>query len=411
MSLTRWHEGHRVQLLENGEEFYPRVLAAIDAAEREVLLETFILFDDPAGQPLQKAVIAAAQRGVSVQMTLDGWGSATLPQEFIEPMIAAGVRIHIYDPVKWRFGRRTQIFRRLHRKLIVIDQRVAWCGGINFAHDHLRSFGPQSKQDYALEVEGPVVAEIYRTMLSMLPKSQRPKRPAMDWLRRRQRQAAQVPGHARAGKALVAFLYRDNGLHRADIERIYRVGIRAAKHQIIIANAYFFPGYRLLRDLRRAARRGVDVRLILQGNPDMQWVQWAANTLHDYLLRAGVKIYEYCERPMHAKVALIDDDWTTVGSSNLDPLSLFLNLEANLIVRDATLATSLRDSLQNLMDHHCREIEPQQAKKRTLLRQILGYIAYHITRRLPSIAGWMPAHAPTRHTLPAAEAEPQVGKQ
>src|SRR3546814_15477664 len=126
------------------------------AAKRELLLETFILCDEPAGQPRQKAVIAAAQRGVNVQMTLDGWGSATLPQSFIEPMIEAGVRIHIYDPVKWVFGRRTQIFRRLHRKLIVIDQRVAWCGGINFAHDHLRSYGEQSKQDYAIEVEGPV---------------------------------------------------------------------------------------------------------------------------------------------------------------------------------------------------------------------------------------------------------------
>lgn len=411
MSLSHWHEGHRVELLENGEAFYPRVLAAIDAAEREVLLETFILFDDAVGQPLQKAVIAAAQRGVSVQMTLDGWGSATLPQAFIEPMIAAGVRIHIYDPVKWRFGRRTQMFRRLHRKLIVIDQRVAWCGGINFSHDHLRSYGPQSKQDYALEVEGPVVADIYRTMLSMLPKSQRPKRPALHWLRRRPRGAATASASSRAGHALVAFLYRDNGLHRADIERIYRVGIRAAKQQIIIANAYFFPGYRLLRDLRHAARRGVDVRLILQGNPDMQWVQWAANTLHDYLLRAGVKIYEYCERPMHAKVALIDDDWATVGSSNLDPLSLFLNLEANLVVRDATLAATLRKSLERLMDHHCREIQPQAARKRTLIRQLLSYVAYHLTRRLPSIAGWMPAHAPTHHTLPAAEPGPESDKR
>src|SRR3546814_590354 len=128
-------------------------------------------------------------------------------------------------------------------------------------------------------------------------------------------------------------------------------------------------------------------------------------------LRAGVKIYEYCERPMHAKGALIDDDWTTVGSSNLDPLSLFLNLEANLVVRDAPLADTLRRSVQDLMDHHCRAIQPQEARKRTLVRQILSYVAYHITRRLPSIAGWMPAHAPTRHTLPAvAESDPESDK-
>lgn len=401
MSLTNWHEGHRIELLENGEAFYPRVFEAIGKAEREVLLETFILFDDPAGQGLREAVLAAAARGVQVQMTLDGWGSEALTPEFIEPMLKAGVRIHLYDPVKRVLGRRTHIFRRLHRKLIVIDQRVAWCGGINFSHDHLRSFGPHSKQDYALEVEGPVVADIYQEMLAMLPDAERPRRLSWRWLRRRARaQQTQPPERGPAGDALVAFVFRDNRRHRADIERLYRIGIRAAKQRIVIANAYFFPGYRLLRDLRRAARRGVDVRLILQGNPDMQFVQWAANTLHDYLLRAGVHIYEYCERPMHAKVALIDDDWSTVGSSNLDPLSLFLNLEANLVVRNKPLADTLRASLSQLMENHCREIGPEQAKQRSLFRQMLSYLAYHVTRHLPSFAGWLPAHVPTHSTLP-----------
>ena len=202
----------------------------------------------------------------------------------------------------------------------------------------------------------------------------------------------------------VRIVVRDNGRHRADIERLYRIGVRAAKREITIANAYFFPGYRLLRDLRRAARRGVRVNLILQGNPDMRWVQWAANTLHDYLLRGGVHIYEYCERPMHAKVAVIDGDWVTVGSSNLDPLSLFLNLEANVVARSRALADVLRASLARLMQHHCRRIEPEDARRRTLLRQLLSYLAYHATRRLPSFAGWLPAHAPRHATLPAPDA-------
>lgn len=406
MSLTDWHEGHRVALLENGEEYYPRVFAAIAAAEHEVLIETFILFDDPVGWQLRDAVLTAARRGARIEMTLDGYGSAPLTPEFLAPMIEAGVRVHIYDPVKTIFGRRTQIFRRLHRKLVVVDQKLAFCGGINFSHDHLRDFGEQSKQDYALEVEGPVVADIHRAMLEMLMPTRRPARTSWRRLRRRQRaRAPATPLPQCSGDALVALVVRDNARHRADIERLYRVGIRAAKHRIIIANAYFFPGYRLLRDLRRAAQRGVDVRLILQGNPDMQFVQWAANTLHDYLLRAGVRIYEYCERPMHAKVALIDDDWSTVGSSNLDPLSLFLNLEANLVVRDARLADTLRASLQRLIDNHCREVGPEMAHRRSLFRQMLSYFAYHVTRRLPSFAGWLPAHAPTYATLPSMPAD------
>lgn len=398
MKLSRWHRGHRVALLENGEEYFPRLFAAIAAAEREVLVETFILFDDPVGQQFRSAVLAAAARGVQIEISIDGYGSAPLTAEFCEPMIAAGVRIHVYDPVKTVFGYRTQIFRRLHRKLVVVDQRIAWCGGINLSHEHCRDFGPQSKQDYALQIEGPVVADLHGAMLEMLPAAQR--RRWWQWRHWRRPPAASASAPAHRGDALAALVIRDNDRHRADIEHIYRVGIRAAQRQIIIANAYFFPGYRLLRDLRRAARRGVDVRLILQGNPDMKPVQWAANTLHDYLLRGGVRIYEYIERPMHAKVALIDEDWVTVGSSNLDPLSLFLNLEANLVVRDAPLTQTLRKSLEQLLARHCREIPPERARRRSLLRQMLSYFAYHVTRRLPLVAGWLPAHTPIQRTLP-----------
>ena len=141
--------------------------------------------------------------------------------------------------------------------------------------------------------------------------------------------------------------------HTNDIERHYRAAIRSARERIVIANAYFFPGYRLIKELRRAARRGVDVRLILQGEPDMPIVKTAASMLYHHLLHAGVRIYEYCERPLHGKVALMDDRWSTVGSSNLDPLSLSLNLEANVVVRDAAFNALLYERLDHLMQHSC----------------------------------------------------------
>lgn len=396
--IGQWREGHRIELLENGEEYYPRLFAAIAEAKHEVLLETFILFDDPIGRQFHEAVLAGACNGAQIHITIDGYGSFSLPESYTAPLIEAGVHIHVYDPVKSVLGKRTHMFHRLHRKLVVIDRRLAFCGGINLSHDHVRGYGGQSKQDYAVQIEGPVVDEIRHLMLEMItPPVRRPWR----WLRRQQLAGAAIQPPHKAGDALAALVVRDNARHRADIERIYRVGIRAARHEIVIANAYFFPGYRLLRDLRRAARRGVKVRLILQGNPDMRWVQWAANTLHDYLLRGGVHIYEYCERPMHAKVAVIDGDWVTVGSSNLDPLSLFLNLEANIVARDKPLADILRASLQKLMDNHCKRILPEDAQRRTMIRQLLSYLAYHATRRLPSFAGWLPAHAPRHETLPA----------
>src|SRR5690606_37234668 len=136
------------------------------------------------------------------------------------------------------------------------------------------------------------------------------------------------------GEAAAIFVTRDNGRHRNDIEQHYLAAIRSARSEILIANAYFFPGYRLLRELRNAARRGVRVGLVLQGEPDMPMVRAASKLLYDYLLSAGVEIHEYCQRPLHGKVAIVDEDWSTVGSSNLDPLSLSLNLEANVVIRD-----------------------------------------------------------------------------
>src|SRR5581483_10640481 len=126
--------------------------------------------------------------------------------------------------------------------------------------------------------------------------------------------------------------------------------------------------------------------------PDMRVVRWAASTLYDSLLRSGVRIHEYCERPLHAKVAVIDGRWATVGSSNLDPLSLFLNLEANLVVEDRAFAEILRASLQRLLREQCRELRVPAAGPTTPLRSLMGFVAFHVLRRLPNIAGWVPAH-------------------
>lgn len=138
-----------------------------------------------------------------------------------------------------------------------------------------------------------------------------------------------------------------------------------AKREVIIANAYFFPGYRLLHAMRNAARRGVRVKLIVQGEPDMPIVKVGARLLYNYLVKGGVQIYEYRRRPLHGKVALMDDHWATVGSSNLDPLSLSLNLEANLIIHDRQFNQTLRDNLQALIVNDCVRVDESMVPKRT----------------------------------------------
>lgn len=393
----RWVSGNKFTLLENGEAFFPRVFETIATATREVLLETFILYDDKVGQQLHAALLAAARRGVKIEVTIDGWGSPDLSEEFISTLIEAGVRMHVFDPGSRPF-RRINYFRRLHRKLVAVDGRRAFVGGINYSADHLADFGPEAKQDYAVEVEGPIVAQIERFMHAALAAEEPDRR----WFRRRAEQPVTVSQSA-AGNADAMFVWRDNFQHTNAIERQYRLAIRLARRRIIIANAYFFPGYRFLRDLRKAARRGVEVSLILQGNPDMPIVQMAAAMLYPHLLRDGVRIYEYGDRPLHGKVALADDEWATVGSSNLDPLSLSLNLEANVMIRNRDFNRQLSENLQQLIAHSCKKIEATDLRESRTWQQVRSVFLFHFLRRFPAWAGWLPAHAPKLASFPSSK--------
>ena len=381
-----WTGGNRVELLENGEAFFPRVLADIRAAREDVLIETFILFDDKVGRQLHAALVDAARRGVRVELTVDGYGSPDLPPDFVDALAAAGVKLRVFDPKPRLLGMRTNLFRRMHRKIAVMDGRVAFVGGINFSADHLGDFGPQAKQDYAVRIEGPAVGPIRAFALAAI---EDPAAPPI-W---RYTEAPAAPPTGGDG-AQVMLVARDNARHPTDIERAYLAAIDAAREQVVIANAYFLPGYRLLRALRHAARRGVRVELILQGMPDMPWVMKAARQLYPHLLDAGVRIFEYHRRPLHGKLAVVDDEWATVGSSNLDPLSLSLNLEANVLVRDRAFGTHVRQRLQRLMAQHCRRIVAEQLPGKRAWRALTGLLAYHVLRHLPAWAGLWPAHTP-----------------
>jgi len=378
------------------------VFEAIAAARRQVLIETFILFEDKVGNELHRVLIEAARRGVQIDVTVDGYGSSDLTSEFLAALGEVGVRVHLFDPRPKIFGFRRNLFRRMHRKIVVIDAELAFVGGINFSADHLADFGPMAKQDYAVEVRGPIVAAIHRFVLGMLPRERRRTLRQLlgEWLERRRREAAERWSDARPGQGvLAAFVVRDNGVHRNDIERQYRIAFRAAQSYVCLANAYFFPGYRLLRDMRRAARRGVRVELILQGEPDMPIVRIAARMLYEHLLRAGGRIHEYCERPLHGKVAVVDDEWATVGSSNLDPLSLSLNLEANLMLRDRGFAMDLRRRLERLIEEHCKAMEPGGARNSGLWRLVPSFAVFHVLRRFPKGATWLPTHQPRLQTV------------
>ena len=423
--MSKWVSGNQFTLLENGEEFFPRVFECIAAAEREVVLETFIWFDDKVGQGLQAALIAAGSRGVQIDVTIDDYGSPDLSPEFLAALATAGVRVHVFDPGPRLWGWRTNLFRRMHRKIVVVDGARAFVGGINYSADHLADFGPLAKQDYAVEIVGPLVESIHSFVRRALAAGQRNAESTV-WDRLRERFSAQahtlvqtlrpagklaeLPPESAQGNAAGIFVTRDNRKHTTDIERYYRISIRASRRRIIIANAYFFPGYRLLKELRKAARRGVEVRLILQGEPDMAIVKTAASMLYHHLLGAGILIFEYRERPLHGKVAVFDDTLSTAGSSNLDPLSLALNLEANVLIKDHAFNQHLAGRLEHLMAQSCKQILIGDIEESGRWRVIRSFFLFHLLRRYPAWGGWFPAHAPRLTLAHPPDARPSLGE-
>lgn len=384
---SEWRDGNRIVLLENGEEFFPRVFEAIRQAQQFLLLETFILFEDDVGNALHEVVLDAAKRGVKVEIMVDGYGSPDLSPEFVNSLTSAGVRFVYYDPRPLVMGMRTNVFRRLHRKIVAIDGDIAFVGGINFSAEHNISFGPEAKQDYAIEVKGPIVDDITRYVQDAMGSEQITRR----WRYHRHHRPARnsTPGDAQA-----LFVWRDNDEHRDDIEQHYLDMLHEAKISVTIANAYFFPGYRMLREMRNAAQRGVTVRLVVQGEPDMPIVKVGAELLYNYLVEGGVEVYEYIRRPLHGKVAVMDSHWATVGSSNLDPLSLSLNLEANLIIHDSDFNQRLSSNLDRLIAEDCVRVDEAKLPKRNWWQLTRGVLVFHFLRHFPAIAGWLPAHTP-----------------
>ncbi|MEB6379258.1 cardiolipin synthase ClsB [Leclercia adecarboxylata] len=387
-----WQSGNRIKLLENGDQYYPAVFEAIENAQSRVLLETFIWFEDSVGRKLHAVILRAAQRGVHIEVLLDGYGSPDLSDDFVGELTSAGVVFRYYDPRPPLLGMRTNVFRRMHRKIVVVDEQVAFVGGINYSAEHMSDYGPEAKQDYAVQVEGPVVQDILQFVVENLPGKAAVRR----WWKRRHRPEE----NTKPGEAQALFVWRDNEEHRDDIERHYLKMLTNARREVIIANAYFFPGYRLLHAMRNAARRGVRVKLIVQGEPDMPIVKVGARLLYNYLVKGGVEIYEYRRRPLHGKVALMDDHWVTVGSSNLDPLSLSLNLEANLIIHDRQFNQTLRENLTTIIAEDCVRVDESMVPKRTWWNLGKSVVVFHFLRHFPALVGWLPAHTPKLSQVP-----------
>lgn len=375
--------GNRIDLLRSGGEFFPRLLAAIAAARESIHLETYIFELDAVGTRVAEALLAAAGRGVAVHLLVDGFGSAAALEPLRQQMDAGGVRFGVFRPARWwRLDRR--LLRRLHRKIALIDDRLAFVGGINIIDDHhhpgvVASIGP--RYDFAVSCEGPLVALIALVVKRMWwTISARDRRPE-DQRPRYIELAHPLPQNMRA-----ALLLRDNVRHRSTIERAYQEAIASAHRDVLIANAYFLPGRKLRQALCAAAQRGVRVRLLLQGRIEYRLQHYAQQALYGELLQSGVEIHEYRPSFLHAKVAVVDDVWATVGSSNIDPYSLLLAREANVAVIDRGFAQQLRQELERAIEAESAPIHVPALQQRPWWRRIAYRLAYAAVRWLTFLA-------------------------
>lgn len=378
--MSDFVDGNRITLLTRGTEYFPQLEAACDEARHEIHVETYIYDGDEAGQRVGAALKRAARRGVATHVLMDGYGSKRLARRFIADLTEAGVRVLVYRPERTPVFMARRRLRRMHRKLAVIDARVAFVGGINIIDDMHTPRHIPPRFDYAVRVEGPLLARIYpavKRLWALVEFMQLGR----DWhdLEKLEPQAAPC------GTQRAAFVVRDNLRHRRDIEDAYLEAIAAARSEIIIANAYFFPGLSFRRALMDAAARGVQVTLLLQGRVEYVLLHYASRALYGAFLDAGIRISEYHKSFLHAKVAVIDGEWATVGSSNIDPFSLLMAREANVVVRDRAFAAALRASLAAAMAEGAHDVKRERWRRQPLAVRVVTWMAYGTARLLTGV--------------------------
>ena len=404
--MLEYADGNRLTLLRNGEQYFPALAAAIDAAKVEVFIETYIFADDETGSLIADALARAAARGVATQLLIDGFGARDFAARFRAMLLAAGAEVLVFRPQvsPWPFWKQRSRLRRMHRKLASIDGAIAFVGGINVIDDFHTPKPSPPRFDYAVRIEGPLATQVRaaaarlwrRVSWATLGKRWRrwpgfallagrapPQAPTQRVEEQGSQRAALKEGNQRA-----VLVVRDSLRHRRDIENAYLEQIDAARSDILIANAYFFPTRRFRRALLQAARRNVAVTLLLQGKADHPLQHFASRALYHTLLAAGVRIHEYHSSVLHAKVAVFDGRVATVGSSNIDPFSLGLAQEANLFADDRPFAAELRASLHEAIEKRARAVPVHYWTRLSFTLKTRIWLAYRFARLLMVIYGF-----------------------
>jgi cardiolipin synthase len=356
-------QGNAVALLVDGAGAFPRMLDAIAEASRSIVLESYIYANDATGKRFRDALIERARAGVAVRVLVDGVGSLGI-NHFFAPLVEAGGKLLVYRPPTW-WRPPWSFWKRDHRKILVVDDRVGFIGGLNIADNYApEQEGGGGWHDIHARVEGPAARELTKVVNRTWRRLTRD-----DW-------NARLGPPIDAGDVPIQVL-ESRLTRRHTMRRAYLNAIRRARQRICITNAYFVPDQGVRRALRNAASRGVEVQLLLAGRTDIRSVQYASRALYAGLMRIGVQVFEWNDHVLHAKSAVIDGHWCAIGSYNMDRRSLVHNLEANIVCIDTRLGQTMTAQFEHDISHS-QAIDLNTWHRRPALEKLLEQLFFKL---------------------------------
>ncbi|MGB3941620.1 MAG: cardiolipin synthase [Candidatus Manganitrophaceae bacterium] len=368
-----WISGNKIGLLKNGHEIYPEMLRAIAEAKESICLETYLFRSDRIGWQFAQALAQKAKEGLSVRLIYDSLGSFTTAPELFQHLEESGVSIFEYHPVTpwrrgWRF--RSKLKRRDHRKILIIDNRYAFVGGANIGDEYIAPVEEEGEgwRDTHLKIEGPAVTRLQKIFF-------------VTWLKGEVREKRLIhfgsEGLPRVGDLTISVVAANGIRGRNQIKKAYLRAVRRARHRICMTNSYFVPPHWFLRALKKAVQRGVEVSILLPKHSDVRIVDYASRALYANLLKSGVRIFEWEGSVLHAKTAVIDGRWSTIGSSNMDRFSFFYNLEVNVVVIGSPFGKEMEAMFEADLKQ-AREILAPEWTRRNWFQRLLENIFYYL---------------------------------
>jgi len=366
-----YRSGNDVQLLFSGAHYFELMENIIATAQQSIHLQVYIFEEDETGKLIANALKKAAKRGVKVFVVVDTFGSGSLSASFIKEMISSGIYFRRFSP--FVFSKRLQMRRRLHRKVIVADGNVALIGGINIADKYKGTENQIPWLDFAVKLKGAVCKDVFK-ICSRIWYKKLPQHILYDL-----KNFTTIDNEG--GKISARIRQNDWIGKKYGISKSYKNAFRHAEKSITLVASYFLPGFQLRRMLRKASERGVHVNLILSEISDVPLTKYASCFLYDWLFRHKIHVYEYKQTVLHGKVAIVDNEWSTVGSYNLNHLSEYGSLELNVDILDKEFAHNFDEYLAQIMKNECKLIIPEEyVKNKTLIAQFRNWLAYQTLR-------------------------------